>query len=136
MSEEEEEDLNQVPRRLRRYYRKGELPPEEMQARQDVLKGEMKKKSAEVAQREIKRFRERFKRFPKNGEFDDIAENVYTQVKTQSNEEQQGHGRFRHLKPGEIPSGKKVADLKKQEIEAKKSPGEKSLAKSLTFKSC
>jgi len=150
----EEEGLGNVPRRMRRFYRQGKQPPEAAQAKQELPESSdekiqkaqavMKKESSALAQRELRRFKERFNRLPKNGEFDEIAENIYNQAKTQASQESKEHGRFRHAKPeagipavagkpeagGKIPETAKkpelsIEELLKEEPKVSEKPEEK-----------
>jgi len=96
MSNEEAEN---VPRRLRRYYRRGEIPPQDpeknwasaekeqspVERHRKTLEGALKEKNSRVAEQELRKFREKFRRLPKESEFDEIAENIASQVKSEAN---------------------------------------------------
>ena len=101
-----DEELSDVPRRLRRFYRNNQMPlqndavqPAEpegnvLERKQDSIK----KQSSEIAARELQRFRQKFRRLPKQEEFDEVAEKVYTQVKTDALKQEQVHRKFRPKK--------------------------------------
>lgn len=92
------EDLNDVPRRLRRYYRRGESPPQEQESnaapdekagerireRQKTVEESLKERNSRIAEQELRKFREKFKRLPKENEFDEIADSIASQIKTET----------------------------------------------------
>ncbi|MDP6670439.1 MAG: hypothetical protein QGI60_01335 [archaeon] len=96
---------NDIPRRLKRFQRKAdsgeELPEEallelEMQENENAGGGVLtegaghdnsKKKTMELALKEVKRFKSTHKRLPKKEEYDTIAESIYAQLKEQEEKE-------------------------------------------------
>lgn len=96
---------NNIPRRLQRFQRKAdngeELPEEalfELQAQEEESTGRgalasgpgqdnSKKKTMELALKEVKRFKSTHKRLPKKEEYDSIAESIYAQLKEQEEKE-------------------------------------------------
>ena len=96
---------NDIPRRLKRFQRKAdqgeELPEEalfELQAQEeenaggsaltgDVGQDNPKKKTMELALKEVKKFKSAHKRLPKKEEYDTIAESIYAQLKEQEEKE-------------------------------------------------
>lgn len=84
----------EIPRRLRRFYRKGTLPPQGFGDEEIVLDSssyakprhdENQKVSKEItmqlALNEVQEFKKKYKRMPKKEEYDKIAESIYTQLK-------------------------------------------------------
>lgn len=120
-----ENELDNIPRRMRRYYRKGEQPPESQRQlspeEMKKMQEDVKKQSSQLAAREIRRFKEKFNRLPKTGEFDEIAENIYNETRNETAQaakrplpsqkklEEELHGRFRHSKTIEEPEQKRQA---------------------------
>ncbi|MDO8647882.1 MAG: hypothetical protein Q7R70_05730 [Candidatus Diapherotrites archaeon] len=122
----DEESPEEVPRRLRRFYRNGQGVPQDqgqpesegrMLDREQAL---MKRKNQEVASKELQKFREKFRRFPRNEEFDEVAEKIYTQVKKETIAESPQHGRFRPSKTGPQQGKTAIAEPGKKSEEAKK----------------
>lgn len=83
-----------VPRRMRRFEREGELPPQEdvetdVEFEEAVYSRPKPKKRKEVnkeitmqlALDEVQRFKEEHKRLPRKGEYDRIAESIYGQLR-------------------------------------------------------
>jgi len=127
-----------VPRRLRRFYRKGQAP-EESQAPYgksvEELKEELKQNSSEMAEKEIRRFKQRFNRLPKESEGEEIAESIYEQAKKQAaieGIEGEEHGRFRHARQAqEEKASKEARKPRTQEpsgFEVRGKPSETSIA--------
>jgi len=88
-----------VPRRMRRFYRKGEVPPDsagfgdmEIELDDPSYMAREQDKRQEIGQEitmhlaldEVQKFKEQHKRLPKKEEYDKIAESIYTQLKDQA----------------------------------------------------
>ncbi len=69
---------------------------------QEQKKKDAKKESMKLAVNEIRRFKEEYNRLPKGNEYDEIAENIYQQIKRQEDreKEEQRHGSERQQQPG------------------------------------
>jgi hypothetical protein len=68
---------------------KVKIPPELLKQIQELAKKETSKESTNYASNEIKRFREKHNRLPRGEEYDEIAENIYQQVKKSEENTQQ-----------------------------------------------
>lgn len=103
-----------VPRRLRRFYRekerqkpsykrprreeimhKAQEEPSQQEER-ELTRKEMKKKTVELALKEIKNFKEKNRRLPKGKEYDEIAEAIFKQMK-RSREAEKIFGKIRQI---------------------------------------
>lgn len=140
---------NDIPRRLKRLQRKAEageeLPEDallELQMQEEESRGrsaftegsgqdgDSKKKTMELALKEVKRFKSAHKRLPKTEEYDTIAENIYAQLKEQEEKERilrkidraqnktprqrQGKGRKQEPEPGKFKSPLAGDDIEKK----------------------
>ncbi len=97
-----------VPRRMRRFQRKeeneeielgeendAEYGAEESEMEENIVRqttglpdeGNDKKKTMDLALKEVKRFKETHKRLPTKEEYDEIAENIYSQLKGEREKE-------------------------------------------------
>lgn len=78
-----------VPRRLKRYYRNASSI-EERKMIEEVLKSNARKETVELALQEVKKFKQKHSRLPEGSECDEIAENIFSQLKKESFKEVEG----------------------------------------------
>lgn len=127
----------EIPRRMKRFYRKGRVPPQGTEDTGFELdeavyakprREDSQKVSKEITQQlvlnEVKLFKKEHKRLPKKEEYDKIAESIYTQLKDKEKRKKILE-RLDRLKPKKSPAqkagarGKRSASGKKAGLKGK-----------------